>query len=128
MESFPSFPHENDCCASFKMKINQRRNTAGQMTRETEQCQGGFFWKCSLNSTSMKRQLTDVSCLCMKESVLYHTLNLSRSINFSHILSLGNREAILKTQRFSSLIQCNHVIPKGRKCKPGENQKGSLWI
>lgn len=63
----------------------------------------------------------------MKESVLYHTLNLSRSINFSHILSSGNREAIFKTQRFSSLCQCNYVIPKGRKCKPGENKKGSLW-
>lgn len=28
------------------------------MTRETEQCQGEFLWKCSLNSISMKRQLT----------------------------------------------------------------------
>lgn len=63
----------------------------------------------------------------MKESVMHHTLNLSRSINFSCILSLGNREAIFKTQRFSSLLQCNHVIPKGRKCKPEENKRASLW-
>lgn len=55
--------------------------------------------------------------------MLYHTLNLSRSTDFPHILSLGNREAVLKAQRFSSLIQCNHVIPKGRKCKPGEKSK-----
>lgn len=58
MESFPRSPHENDCCALFKMKINQGRKTAGQMTRETERCQGEFLWKCSLNSISMKRQLT----------------------------------------------------------------------
>lgn len=111
-----------------KRELNQGRNTAGRMTRETERCQGEFLWKCSLNSISMKRQLTRRWRLrCMKESVLYHTLNLSRSINFSHILSSGNREAIFKTQRFSSLCQCNYVIPKGRKCKPGENKKGSLW-
>jgi len=58
---------------------------------------------------------------------MHHTLHLSRSINFSHIVSLGNTKAIFKTQRFSSLFQYNYVIPKGRKYKPGENKKGSLW-
>lgn len=85
MESSPRSPQQNDRCAVFKMKINQRRKTAGQMTRETELCQGEFLWKCSLNSISMKRQLTDVGCAYMKESVMHRTLNLARSINFSHI-------------------------------------------
>lgn len=99
------------------------------MTRETELCQGEFLWKYCLNSISMKRQLTDVDCTCMKESVMHHTLNLTRSINFSCIFSLGNKEAILKhthtQKRF--LLYCNVIILAPIVEKISQGGKKSIW-
>lgn len=94
------------------------------MTRETERCQGEFLWKCSLNSISMKRQLTHRCRLHLHEGECGTPHPESVKVyKLSRILSLATERPYLRHKGFLLYFNVIMLSPKVENVSQGKIKK-----